>query len=428
MYDLGVINGRVFRNGRFSKLNVYTENGKIAYVGEEIQACEKTIDCENNMLLPGFIDPHVHFSLKVGEFVSADDFVTGSKTAAYGGITTFIDFLEPIVHEDELEKVLMARKEEAKDACVDYAFHATLGNFKGNTGKLVSLCRKHGISSIKVFTTYSESNRQCSYDVIEELMLKDITVVAHAEEDSLVDATWKDINNFEKSRSIQAESTAVLKLCEIAERTRGKLYIVHVTAGTTVMLVARKYAKLLGEKIFLESCPHYFYLSSNIFNSKEGGLFLLNPPLREGKEINKMRKSIKSIHSIGTDHCPYMIAEKMKYDTADRVPKGIGGIENSFILMYNLFGNEIIPKFTSVPAKIFGLETKGAIEVGNDADLVIFNELVSNNIKETHSRCDYNVYAGLKVKGKLLATIVGGDLIVNRDEFFDRKGRFIERG
>lgn len=428
MFDLGIINGRVYLEGSFKKTNVYMKNGKIEYIGNEIRDCEQSFDCENSLVLPGLIDPHVHFSLKTDEFVSSDDFETGSKSGAFGGVTTYVDFLDPITHEDEFEKALRIRKEEAKNSCVDYSFHATIGDFKGNVRKLASLCRKNGISSVKVFTTYSESGRRSSYDVIEELLMMDVTVLAHAEEESMINSSWKEIKNYEKSRPVEAEIAAASKLGELAEKTKGKLYLVHISAGTTAMVMAKKYSKLLGNKIFMESCPHYFYLSSNIFNSKDGGLYLVNPPLRESKEIIKLRRNIKYIDSVGTDHCSYMIEDKMKYDTADKVPKGIGGIENSFVLMYNLFGSQIIPKFTKTPAEIFGLKNKGSIEVGKDGDIIVFNDTVSNNIKETHSKSDYNVYAGLKIKGKIIGTISKGKIVVDRDEFFGGEGNFVERG
>lgn len=427
MYDLGILNGRVYLDNIFVKTNVYIDKEKIVCISEEVLECKKNIDCKNKMVLPGLIDSHVHFSLKVGEFVSADNFESGPKTAAYGGITTFIDFTDPIYNEKELVNAINKRKKEAENSSLDYSFHVTLGNFNGNVDELIRICKEEGINSIKVFTTYSESNRKCSYEVIEKLLDNDIVVLAHSESDKLIETKWNNVETYEKSRPIAAEMESTIKLCEILSKRKGKLYIVHVSAGSTVKAVKNKYHKLLGKQLFLESCPQYFNFSKSVYKDEFGKLYLLAPPLRSFREMESLKKKIKYIDSIATDHCPFMIEEKFKYHKAYKVPKGIGGIEHSFSLMYTLFGNEIIPKFTSNPAEIFGLKNKGKIQIGMDGDIVIYDESFARNIAENHSKCDYCVYEGFVVMGKVFYTISKGKIIVDSQNFYGGDGKFIRR-
>ena len=427
MFDLGIINGRVYFGKEYRVTNVYVKAGKIAEISKELFECERVLDATKKIVLPGFIDSHVHFALKVGEFESADDFESGSKTAAYGGITTFLDFTDPIFHHDEFRDALEKRKKEAENACIDYSFHATVGDFKGDPDVLKILCKAEGINSIKVFTTYSESNRRCSYEMIEKLFDEEMTLMAHCEEEDLLKKRWESPATYEKARPVMAERSAAMHMADIAERRKSRLYIVHISSGSTLDMIKLKHPAQIGKSIFLESCPHYFYLSDVKLSNIDGNLYLLTPPLRGGKELMRLRSSIGLIDTISTDHCPFMSEEKMKYDMAYQVPMGIGGVEHSFPLMFNLFGDAIIPKFTSKPAEIFGLKNKGEIKVGKDADLVIFDSSLSNTIKESHSKADYTVYEGLKIRGKISATISRGHIVMENDQFFGGQGQFIRR-
>lgn len=427
MFDLGIINGRVYIDGGFVDTNVYINEGTIKKIDKCTFECEKTVNAEGKLVLPGFIDPHVHFSLDLGEFSSRDDFESGSRTAAFGGVTTFLDFTRPVFSHEEALVAIRERKKEAEKSCVDYSFHLTLGNFSGDVENLVKTCREEGLGSIKVFTAYSESNRRCSYEIIEKILKNDILLMSHSEEDELVNPIWEEVATYEESRPVVAEMTSVEKLCRITEDRKGKLYIVHVSSGSTVEMVKDEFGPLLNKSIFLESCPHYFNLSSKFYCRNDGRIYLMAPPLRSREEVEKLKNNMDFISTIGTDHCPFMKEEKLKYERADKVPKGIGGIEHSFSLMYTLFGEKIIPKFTSSPAEIFGLGKKGRIGEGFDGDIVVYDENISRAIDSGASRCDYSVYEDMKVKGKVITTISRGKIIMDKGIFFGGRGKFFRR-
>jgi dihydropyrimidinase len=431
MFDLGITNGKVYIDGSFVDTNVYIKDGTIERIGSGILQCKKRVDAKGKLVLPGFIDPHVHFSLDLGEFSSRDDFQSGPKAAAFGGVTTFLDFTRPILNYGQALEAIRERKREAEESCVDYSLHLTLGNYSGDAESLVKICRDEGLASIKVFTAYSESDRRCSYEVIGKILDEDILVMSHSEEDNLVSPRWEDVSTYEKSRPVEAETTAVEKLCTIVslkEKTGcGRLYIVHVSSGSTVDMVKSGFGKLLNNKIFLESCPHYFHLTSACYGRRDGRIYLMAPPLRSVDQMEKLKGNIDFMSTIGTDHCPFMKEEKLKYERADRVPKGIGGIEYSFSLMYTLFGQGIISRFTSAPAEIFGLEKKGRIREGFDGDIVIYDENISREIDSGQSRCDYSVYNGFKTRGKVETTISRGNIIMDKGIFYGGRGSFIRR-
>jgi len=152
MYDLGILNGKLYLDGIFINANVYVKSGKIVDISTNYLQCKKEVDATGKFVLPGFIDPHVHFELNSGKYTSVDDFESGSISALFGGVTTIIDFLDPISKLEELEYAFKNRLSAAKKSYVDYSFHATLGNFSGDLSALFKEIKEFGTKSVKVFT------------------------------------------------------------------------------------------------------------------------------------------------------------------------------------------------------------------------------------------------------------------------------------
>ena len=437
MYTLGIINGSVYRDGRFSKENIYIKNqsfSKFTPHGEVLE-CVRYVDCSNKLVLPGFIDPHVHINLDLGEFKTSDDYESASIAAAFGGITTFIDFLEPINYTKEFDEKLVKKQKEAEKSFVDYSFHTTIGNFKDDVDKLVQTSIENGIPSIKLFTTYSESNRKCSYEKIRDLLknskMTNSLIMIHAENDEIIlESNAKDtIEDYENSRPVISETKEVVKLTKMAIELEGQLYFVHITCGSSVEFLIENFKESISKNIFIESCPQYFNLTKDVYKGENGNLYLLAPPLRSEEEQEKLKQNIASISTIGTDHAPFTKEEKLRYNTASRVPKGLNGLEYSFSLMYNLFGASIIPKYTINPAMIHKLfPKKGILQEGSDADLVIFDPKKEFVIDSGHSKSDFSPYDGLKITGMVESTILRGNFLVENRKFVGSEiGRFIRR-
>lgn len=427
MYDLGLLNGKLYIDGKYENKNLYIKDEKIAAISSDIFPCLETVDIDGKSILPGFIDPHVHFKLNLGEFESADDFESGSIAAAFGGITTFIDFLDPIYNNDEFKSKFDNRLSLASSSYIDYSFHTTLGNYHDDVDKLRDLSLQAGLTSIKVFTTYSESNRRCDIKVIELLLSTPLTILSHSENDEIVKSDWSTVHDYELSRPVNSETSQIMLLANLVKKTGGKLYVVHTSAGSTIEMLNESYPEILGKNLFIESCPHYFNLSRDNFALPDGRLYLLAPPLRSNDEKEKLTNNFDSVNTIGTDHCPFTVEEKFRYENADKVPKGIGSIEFSFVLMYSIFGDRIIDKFTKNPAGIFGLKNKGTLEIGTDADIVVFDPNGKTIITSGHSKCDYSPYKGYTAKGSIESTIIRGEFVIKDKKLLKTKGRFIRR-
>lgn len=436
-YDLAILNGKIYQDGRFVQSNLYIRNGIITNVSTDLFEASKVYDAKENYVLPGLIDPHVHFNLKVDEErVSADDFHNGSITAAYGGVTTYIDFLDPVQDISELHEAFESRLKDAEGSVIDYGFHSTVANFNGDEEAVIEAFIKEikglGISSVKFFTTYSSTNRMTSHNIIKKFLeiskQEEILLLSHSEDDNLIKEGKFPVKAHGDNRPTISETVEVLALAELTREIEGKMYIVHVSSGQTIQRLKDNYGEILNKSFFIESCPQYFYLSKDNYEKEKGYLYTLAPPLRSRREVQMMIDNINVVDTIGTDHCPFTFAEKNK-ETLDLIPMGIGGIEHSFELMYTIFGDKVIDKFTINPARLHGLyPRKGNLGIGADADIVIFNPNDEYTIEESHSKCDYDLYKGIKVKGRILTTISRGRIVVDKGELLcEEGGRYVRR-
>ncbi len=426
--DLGIVNGKIYMNGNYIDANIYASNGKITGITTDELPCEKQVDAKGRLILPGFIDPHVHFHLGVGENINEDDFQEGSIKGLLGGITTYIDFLDPVKSPEQVENSFQKRMLLASKSYSDYAFHGTVANPKGSAKEMLEKHAEQGITSLKLFTTYGDTDRRTYDSYIRDLLLESSEtkskIVIHAENDDLITADNNtELKDHEKSRPSLCERTEVVKLAEMAKDTKGHLYIVHVSAGSTAKMVQEQYAKELADHtITLESCPHYFIFNSDIYKKENGYLYTMTPPLRPEEDRKLLVEYLDSIETIGTDHCPYPEWKKNKKRTS-QIPMGIGGITYSFLNMYTLFGNRIIDKYTQNPAKAYGLyPKKGVLSPGSDADIVILNPNIETVIKDENS-----VYYNMKLQGNIEKVFLRGELVVENSKVYPSKGEYIRR-
>ncbi|MCB2312431.1 amidohydrolase family protein [Clostridium tagluense] len=432
MFDLGIVNGRIYIDGRWYEGNLYIKDNKISTISNEVLEAKEEYDAKGRDILPGFIDPHVHFQLTVGTRTSADDFYKGSRAAAFGGITTYIDFLDPVKNNISLKKAFNLRRTLAADSVIDYAFHATIADLDEKPISFINEVKALGIPTIKLFTTYSSSDRRTKDRTIDRLLSHTketrTLLLAHSENDGLILEGGKiPVIQHERSRPAIAEISEVIKLAEMTKYRDGRMYIVHTNCGTTVERLKENYRSILNRDFILESCPHYFIFSSSKYLQRDGYLYTMTPPLRSDREVKKLNDQIDNIFTIGTDHCPFNSTEKNR-EFIDEMPMGIGGVEYSFSLMYAKFGEKVIDKFTKNPAIVHGLyPKKGTLLPGSDADIVIFDHNEQYIIKENHSNVDYNLYKDMEITGRVCSTISKGKFVVKDGVFIGGKGEYLSR-
>lgn len=430
MFDLFIKNGYVYIDGEFRNVNIGITGEKISYLGPEEYSANDVIDAKNRKIIPGLIDPHVHFDLYCGTITSRDNFYYGSKSAIYGGVTTIVDFLDPSRNAKELEETFVSRKKLAENCNVDYHFHACIREPDGDLEEYVLKMKQLGINTIKLFTTYSETHRRTyDKDIIELLKLSkkyDFLVLAHIENDEMINRdeslTYESLS---EARNSESETSEALKLCEYARETGGNLYMVHCSSGNTIERIKKEYKDCLNKNIFVESCPQYFVFNSSALKGKQGYLFTFAPPLRKEEERRLLINNFNNIYTIGTDHCAFNIEDKKSHTLLKGMPLGVGGIETSFIVMYKLFGDSVIDKMCKNVAKIERFAGKSGILVGNYADLVILKSGLYK-IGKPHGNVDYSIYEGITSNIKIESTIIRGQFALKDGRFIRHKGQLID--
>lgn len=432
MYSLFIKNGLVFLDGQWVKTNIGIEDEKITYIGEGVFDAKECVDLSGLKVLPGLIDPHVHFELNCGRLTSVDDFYYGSVAAIYGGVTTIVDFLDPTRNAKELEESYYARLALAKKSNVDYHFHACIKDPNGDLEEYVKTVKRLGMRTIKLFTTYSDTGRRTyDKDIIKLLELSkkyNILITAHIENDEMIEIkseyTYKDLP---VSRPSLSETSEALKLAEFAKKTGGYLYMVHCSSGETLKELTLKYHDILNKNLFIESCPQYFVFANEVLNDENGKLFTFAPPLRSERERQLMHAYFDSICSIGTDHCSFMKKDK-DWPTLAGFPLGVGGIEHSFSIMYRRFDEKVIDKMSKNVALIQHFKHKGSIEIGKDADIAIFKEMDNYREHEDHGKCDHSIYQGVLGSGEFVSTIIRGKFVMKDRKLIGGTGKEIRCG
>ena len=432
MEDLLIKNGLVYLDGKWVKTNIAIKDEKISHIGDKVFDAKDILDASGKKVLPGLIDPHVHFELGVGKNQSVDDFYYGSICAAYGGVTTIIDFLDPTSNAKDLEKSFYERAEQAKKSIVDYHFHACIKNPDGDLEEYVKTVVRLGMKTIKLFTTYSDTGRRTyDKDIIELLKLSkkyDVLICAHIENDDLIDIrpdyTFEDLP---RSRPSMAETSEALKLASYVRKYGGNFYMVHCSSGETLKALKEQFSDILGKNFFVESCPQYFVFNNEILHEENGKLFTFAPPLRSERERQLLVANFESVNTIGTDHCAYFKAQK-NHPTLSGFPLGVGGVEHSFSIMYRRFKDECIDKMSKNLSRIENFPHKGEIKVGNDADIAIFKEEDDFFVHENHGKCDYSIYDGVIASGEFTDVIRRGKFILKDRKIIESKGKLINCG
>lgn len=424
------------------------EDELIKEIGQNIAPSEydEVIDVTGKQVLPGVIDAHVHYKMPIGKVYTIDNFETGSRAALCGGVTTVIDYAEPVEGLTLLESLDYRVKEAKGHNFVDYTVHMTIsGDTPYSLDELKSF-RAYGINSLKLYTTYGFI---MDYDVIFDIlrMAKEVGLVVtiHSEDNEIVSKAVEDLKSAGKtgveyhsdSRPSEAEAYAVERLIEMCEKEDLSVHIVHVSSSLTAELIRK--AKARGVKISAETCPHYVMLNSDVYKRADGQLFVMQPPLRNEEERLQVLNELLNgtFDFVTTDHCAYSPYQKFMANTFYETNGGIPGTETLLPVIYSqtvangkLDLLELSKLLCTNPAKKFGLyPKKGVIKVGSYGDIVVIDpslEVKLNN-DMVHTAADYTTFDGLEVKGYPVMTILRG-MIAYRDGMFlmgDPKGKFI---
>ncbi|HKK59812.1 MAG TPA: dihydropyrimidinase [Salinivirga sp.] len=447
-----IAGGTVVTSNKILVADVWIEDDKIMHVGAGDFHAEQTIDASGLYVLPGGVDPHVHMQLPTPAGPSSDDFYTGSIAALYGGTTTIIDFVTPQPGQS-LVDALEARKKEAAHSRIDYTFHVSPIEWRETTAQEIEACFEQGITSFKIYMAYKKAVGLEDDEV--ENVLHTVgrlggMVTVHAEMGDEIDALRDQSaaagrlgpDAHRATRPNYTEADAVKKVIDMAAAASCPLYVVHVSTRESMEHIRNAQAK--GQQVIAETCPHYLLLDESNYAGpfEETVKYVLSPPLRTDADQTALWQALKDgeISTIGTDHCPFTLAQKSAgKDDFRKVPNGAGGVEHRIALLYTygvlpekISFQKMVDVACTQPAKIFGLyPQKGDIRAGADADLLIWDPTAENIISASdhHQNTDLNIYEGFKVRGDVKWILRSGKLVLKDGvwEASDLPGKFLKR-
>ncbi|MDP7079748.1 MAG: dihydropyrimidinase [Candidatus Undinarchaeales archaeon] len=444
--DLIIKNGTIVTESDTFKGDIGISDGKITVIADSIsEDAERIIDASGKYILPGGIDVHTHMELPFCGTTSADDFFTGSKAAAFGGVTTLIDFAIQ-GKGTTLKDTIDARKSQADPkVCIDYSLHAGVTDWTERTKNEIAEVIKSGIPSFKFFMIYKNEGWMADdgtlFGALKETAKYNGIVGVHAENAFVIDRIIEDFVKEGKteckyhplSRPNFVESEAISRVINLAEAAKGNLYIFHMSTkeGLRAVNIGRK----RGVQVFAETGPHYLLLNDEKFSKPDGHLYATCPPIRSKEDSEELWNGLtrNEIHTLATDHCAFNREQKSMWEgNFTKIPFGMPGIETLVPISYSegvgkgrLSLSQFVNLISTRPAKIFGLfPRKGAVRIGSDADLVIFDpeKEVTVSAESHHMNIDYSPFEGLKVKGWPEITILRGRIICEKGEFKGERG------
>ncbi len=452
MVDLIIKNGKVITAKESFIADIAVKDGKIVAVGKELGLeAGKTVDATGKLVLPGAIDAHTHLAMPFGGTVSADSYLSGTRAAACGGVTTVFDY--PVQRKGNTIMGLVNSKKEIceKEACIDYAFHCCITDLNG--GALLEEMETavaEGVTSFKCFLVYKKEGMMVDDGTLVKLLLRAKELGAmlnvHAENPDLIDMNIADFLAEGKtsawyhylSRPEYVEAEADKRAVHWARSFDAPIYLVHMADKEGLEECIK--AKTEGHEVYIETCPQYLEFTCDVYKREDGRNFVCSPPMKGRESQEALWKAIKNgmIDTVATDHCPFQSYEKdWGKDDFTKIPNGCAGVENLYPYMLaaanagKISFERAVELCSANPAKIFGCADKGSLSVGKDADIVIYDTKkdVTIHVDNMHSDYDHTIWEGKELHGYPVQTYLRGNLVYDNGEFVGTPGmgKYVKR-
>ena len=416
-----ITGGHVVDPGRFNGVtDVLIDEGRVVAVGPRLNvpAGAAKIDATGRLVLPGFVDLHVHF--REPGFEYKESIQSGAAAAVAGGFTSVccMPNTNPVNDNQAITEFILDRARAAGLANVFPVGAITKGSEGKELAEIGDL-RRAGCLAI------SDDGKPVMNSLVmrramEYALAFDVPVVDHCEDLHLAEGGCMNEGAISTELGLPgipaaAEDVMVARNVALAELTGARLHLAHISTEGSVRMVRE--AKSRGLKVTAEACPHHFTITEEVVRGYNT-YAKMNPPLRTWKDVQAIKEGLRdgTIDVIATDHAPHASQEKQLGFT--EAPFGIVGLETALSLTFALVEEGVlslesaVDKLSAAPAKVFGL-AKGTLAVGADADVAIVDQLEQWEVDPAKffSKSRNTPFAGWKVKGRVRTTIVGGRVV-----------------
>jgi len=458
--DLVIRGGTIVTASGSRVADVAVDGGRISAIEPSLDGpavtAREVVDATGLLVLPGVVDVHTH--TRVATDTEPDRFFADSVAAAFGGTTTFLAFNNPGTGASPAAaRSLVAGLREWRaatdgDAAVDVAPSLVVTAAQADPVAELPAVIDAGVPTAKAFMVYE-------FGVDDATLLRCLGAAAahggmlevHCENRTVLESlTARHLAAGEtgpryhaSSRPPYVEAEATTRAIALARAADAPLYVVHLSSAEALEAVRR--GRAAGQPVFAETCPQYLTLTDDRYDAppEDAARFVISPPLRAPGNPDALWDGLAdgSLALVTTDHVPDRVAvEKQSWrESFDRISNGGPGIETLLAMTYDagvaagrITIERLVDVLSTTPARLFGLRSKGAIEVGRDADLVLFDATARRTLRATdlHHSSDYTPFDGREVRGAVRSTIVRGTFVVRDGRFVGRRGfgQFVERG
>jgi len=418
-------NGFLVSSNEIIKKDILIKHGKIEKIESELDIeCDNIIDAHNLYVIPGAIDPQVHF--REPGLTHKEDIESGSRSAVAGGVTTFFEM--PNTNPATITSGLLSQKFDiaSKTSVANYSFF--LGATPDNFSEIANMRDNCGL---KIFMGSSTGDLLVDSDAaLDEIFKQCNKVIAiHSEDEAILQKIAKEgigenFTDHPKARPVEAAVTSTVKAINLALKYKKRLHILHLSTAEEVEIIRKHKDTNL---ITAETTPQHLLLSAPSIYKEKGAFAQMNPPIREQRHQDELWNGMLdgTIECIATDHAPHTLEEKkLPYGKA---PAGMPGVQTSLPLMLNEASNkritieQVVKWMCENPVNVYNIKNKGFLKVGYDADIAIVDMNLEKTISasEMESKCGWTVFEGQKIKGAPIITIVNGNIVYKDGKIID---------
>ena len=452
-----ITNGLVVTAAGSFPSDVLVDSETIAMLGSDLAGAgvtaDETIDATGKYVVPGGIDVHTHMELPFGGTYAKDTFETGSKAAAHGGTTTMLDFA-PQTKGHSLREGLDSWHAKAEGhTAIDYGFHMMMSDVTDATLAEMDQLIAEGVPEFKLFTAYPGvmySPDDHIFRAMQRTRTNGGLIMMHAENGPVIDVIAADLVaagitgpiGHGLARYAILEGEATNRVIRLAEAAGVPVYVVHLSSRDALEAVTA--ARGRGAMAFAETCPQYLFLSlDDLENGFEGAKYVCSPPLRPKDHQEDLWRGLRTdtLQLVATDHCPFDFhgQKDLGRDDFRKIPNGLPAVEDRVDLLHDggvvkgrISRERWVEIMSTAPARMFGMyPKKGAIAVGSDADILVYDPNRRRTISAAthHMDVDYSIFEGFEIQGASDVVMSRGTVLVRDGAWVGpaNHGRFLRR-